>query len=802
MNKNKTIHIISQAHLDLAWLWSWQESYSEAINNVRTVVRLMETYPSLTFSYSTAGIYQWFKKSAPELFRKIQKLAKEGRWELIGGWLAEVDCNLPSGESFIRQALHGKDFFQGNFGQNVNIGYCPDAFGHCGGLPQILKQTGYEYYVFSKPRLDKSFPHLFQWESADGSRIPAWRIHDAYATGPESTPETLEKEIYDAAENNFPPNCNHTAFMLGLGDHGGGPSEAQIKAILNLAKREDLPNIKFSTFRELFANLHNDISFDDLPIIKGEIQPHNIGCYSANGKIKHLNRKTEIELSMTETVETIAKLNYQTTPQSSKLKEAWENLLFNQFHDILAGTCIERCYDDAAESIGSAIQTAKKITTSRLHMISGSVDTSKFKYNGLFAFNPLPSKRLEQISLDMFTAIDGCEGPLIKSVIDPETKKHLPVQWLNADAPYGPWLKEWKKLLVSVDLPPCGYKVFELSADEPDEKNIAVPLIQWEKSADKLGIKNKFFKNEISLIVCDDYSDTFGHDRTSFLGEKKHFYTEKEYVLEDGPLRYRNRLTGTFNRSNIDMQVFTYPDKKYIDMEISGNWQEQNSLLKLELPTALSDSKAFFQMPFESIERKTDGSEVPGHSWCALSGKLNGKSYNIGIINSGIYSFDAVDNTIHLTLRRSVQAPHYNELQYSEEQGKKFLDQGTFTEQLRIIMWEGEWDSAFISKASSEFQLKSYVLMDTIHDGSKNLLESFLQLNAETSVISALKTSEKGNDIILRLAETGGFSDTANIISKTSDFNFEIELKPYQVKTVRLSHINNSWEINVVDALE
>jgi alpha-mannosidase len=809
MNKDKTIHIISQAHLDLAWLWSWQKSYSEAINNVRTVVRLMETYPSLTFTYSNAVIYQWMKDSAPGLFCKIQKLVKEGRWELIGGWLVEADCNLPSGESFIRQALYGKNFFQHNFEQKVNTGYCPDAFGHCGGLPQILKQTGYEYYVFSKPRLDDSFPHLFQWESTDGSRIPTWRIYGAYATGPDSTPETLEKEIYYAAENNFPPNCNHTALMLGLGDHGGGPSEAQIKAILDLAKREDLPNIKFSTFRELFANLRNDISFDDLPVIKGEIQPHNIGCYSANGKIKHLNRKTEIELSMAETVETVARLNYEIPTQHSKLKEAWESLLFNQFHDILAGTCIEQCYDDAAESIGSAIQTAKKITTSRLHMISGSVDTSKFKYNGLFAFNPIPAARHEYISLDMFTAIDGCEGPVIKSVIDPETKKHLPVQWVNADAPYGPWLREWKKLLVPVELPPCGYKVFELSADEPDDTNIPTPLVQWGKSTDKLGIKNIIdncgnpcFEDDISLIVCDDYSDTFGHNRTSFLGEKKYLSPEKEYILEQGPLRYHNRLTGIFNRSNINMQILTYPEKNYIDIEISGNWQEHNSILKLELPTALSDSKAFFQMPFECIERTADGSEVPGHSWCALSGKLNGKNYNIGIINSGIYSFDAVDNTMHLTLRRSVQAPHYNELQYSEEQGKKFLDQGEFTENLRIIMWEEAWDSTFISKVANEFQLKSYVLMDTIHDGTKDLLESFLHLDAQTTVISSLKTAESGNAVIIRLVETGGCYDTANIISKSSDFNFQLKLNPYQVRTVRLNPYGNDWEIEFINALE
>lgn len=769
----------------------------------------METYPELKFSYSNAVLYQWIQNSAPELFHKIQRFVKGGRWELIGGWITEADCNLPSGESFIRQALYGKKFFRDNFGQEVNTGYCPDAFGHCGGLPQILKQTGYKYYVFSKPRLDESFPHLFQWQSADGSRIPAWRVYGGYATGPDSTPESLEEEILYALENNFPPECSHTALMLGLGDHGGGPSETQIKAVIKLAERKDLPHIKFSTFSELFAGLRNDISFDALPVVKGEIQPHNIGCYSANGEIKHLNRRAEIELFKAETVETVAKQYYDAPYQASPLEEAWENLLFNQFHDIIAGTCIEPCYNDAAESIGSAIHTAKKTITSRLHMISGKVDTSRFKYNGLFVFNPLPWEREEQISIDMFTSIDACQGPVIQSVIDPESGRLLPVQWAEADSPYGPWLVEWKKLLVSVKLPPCGYKVFQLSPDKPDDKNIPVPPVIWERSENKLGIRNvkddsgnSCLSEDISLIVCEDYSDTFGHGRTSFLGEKKYFSFEKEYAIEQDPLQYRSRLTGKFGNSDLSMQVSTRTGKAYLDLDISGNWQEHHKLLKLEVPAGLTDSKAFFHMPFESIERKANDSEVPGHSWCALSGKLNGKDYNIGVINSGIHSFDAINNTIHLTLRRSVQGPRYNEMQYSEEQGKKFLDQGAFSEKLRIIMWEGEWDSAFISKAALEFQFPGYVLMDTIHEGSKAPVESFLRLNARSTILSALKTAEDGNGIIIRLAETGGRHDTVNIKSKLSNFNFNFELKPYQILTAKLIPCDDGWEKNIVNALE
>ena len=805
--KNKTIHIISQAHLDLAWLWSWQESYSEAINNIRTIVRLMRKYPELKFSYSNAVIYKWILDSNPELFAKIQKLVEAKRWEIIGGWWVESDCNLPSGESLIRQAAHGKEFFSRHFKQNINVGYCPDAFGHCGGLPQILKTTGFEYYVFSKPRLGKYFPHLFLWESLDGSRIPTWRIYGGYATGPESTPETLEKEIYYAANNNFPPNCNNTAIMLGLGDHGGGPSETQIKAILDLAKREDLPNIKFSTFNELFANLQKDICFDELPVIKGEIQPHNIGCYSANGKIKSLNRKTENELFVAESVEVLAQMSTNQKSQIGKLDKAWKGLLFNQFHDIIAGTCIERCYEDAYASIGNASQTAKRVTTTLMHRISGSVDTSNFKNNGIFVFNPLPWKRKECISLDMFTAIDGCEGPVIKSVIDPQTKELLPVQWTAAASPYGPWLKEWEKLLVQVELPPCGYSVFELSSEESSIEPKS--LISWKPSQINMGIENLhdisgnvFFKDAIKLIVCDDDSDTFGHNRTSFLSKKGYVKFKEIFSLETGPYRHCKRLTGKYNDSDIELKVFTYPETNYFDIEISGNWQEKNKVLKLEIPNQLEDSRTFYEMPFECIERAADGREVPGHSWSAISGKLDEKMFNIGIINNGVYSFDSTNEAFHLTIRRSVQAVHYNDLQYSKEQGKKYLDQGSFSESLRIVMWEGKWDSAHISKKAKEYQISSYSLMDTNHEGANALSESYLQLNSKTTIISALKTARDKNNVIIRLVETGGSYDTVNITSESLDFNIELKLTPYQICTVRLISNGCNWELETIDALE
>lgn len=76
----------------------------------------------------------------------------EGRWEVVGAWPVEPDCNMPAAESFVRHALYGMAFCRRALGVDVRIGFNPDSFGHAAGLPTILKNSGYNAYVFMRPR--------------------------------------------------------------------------------------------------------------------------------------------------------------------------------------------------------------------------------------------------------------------------------------------------------------------------------------------------------------------------------------------------------------------------------------------------------------------------------------------------------------------------------------------------------------------------------------------------------------------------------------------------------------------------
>ncbi|OGV39216.1 MAG: hypothetical protein A2020_11285 [Lentisphaerae bacterium GWF2_45_14] len=809
MNTRKTIHIISQAHLDLAWLWNWRQSIAEALNNLNTITRLMNEYKNMTFSYSNAFLYQWIKKTSPMLFKEIQRLVQEGRWEIVGGWLVESDCNLPSGESLIRQALYGKSFFMDNFNVDVKVGYCPDAFGHCDAIPKILKSTGFDYYVFSKPRLGNDFPHLFKWRSADGSEIITWRIHGGYATGPDTNSAALENEIQYAAANNFTDGCNHTAFFLGLGDHGGGPSEEQIQKIIELSENREGALTKFSTLTELFETLRKEQnSFKNLKVIEGEIHHHNIGCYSAHGGIKKANRKTEFELQTAESISTLSVLLGYSGSQDERLKEMWEDLLFNHFHDIIAGTCIPECYQDADEMLASTRLAAKKITAQSLFSISQNINTSNIKNNAVFAFNPLPWAREEIIAIDMFTAIDGSMGSKIASAIDPETGTKIPIQFANADSPYGPWLKEWKKLLLKTSLPAFGYRVLELSAAFPDSIKQNFDMT-YTASDNVLGINelydssgNIFTADAIKLIVCKDDSDTFGHGHISFMKEPENVPLAQSYSLENGPLRKRLRLAGTYGNSALNLDIITYSGLDFFDLVIYGNWQENNKVLKLELPFNLKEVEASFQMPFGAVSRKTDGNEVPGHSWCSISGKLKDNSYSVGIINDGIYSFDVIDAIIHVTLRRSVQYTHYGECKQSEESGITYLDQGHFSHKIRILPQQDTEKVSQLDRYALEFNIAPCSFTETRHDGALKLSDSFFRLEANHTHLTTLKLAKNKKDLIIRLVEAAGKGEEILIISDLLNLRHTERMEAYQIKTISFSYKDSEWKSSHVNALE
>ena len=816
MQKSKTIHIISQAHLDLAWLWTWKESWSEALNNLHSVTRLMDKYEDLKFSYSSSILYQWVQESSPRLFETVSRLVQSGRLEIVGGWTVEPDCNIPSGESFVRQALYGKSFFRKHFGVGVDTAYNPDAFGHGGGLPQILVESDFKHYVFSKPRYSvEKFPVLFWWESPNGSRILTWRVTPpfGYATGPELTSEELGQSLREVADGFFPAETSHTTFFLGVGDHGGGPSEAHIKKIMQLQEDPDFPELRFSTFTEFFQCLKTEVDLNTIPVHKGDIGHHNIGCYSAMGDIKRINRLSEISLANAEVTSALTCMKNSLPYPEKKIRQSWQEVLFHQFHDIIAGTCTPKCYEEAFNALGSVLNTATKINSRALHSIAQTVDTSHLNHNALFVFNPFPWPRQCLVEMDMYTAIDGARGKPIESIYDSESGKLLPTQWTRADSPYGPWMKEWKKLLVSAYIPACGYKVLEYStkkaAPNKTEDTKEVPFLQVSTLANEFGTKingsnpdGTEFEACVRLLVIKDDSDTFGHDRTRFLNVEDEIKLEGTHTIETGPLRTNVRLTGSLNESRITMDIVTYTGCDLVDFFISGEWLEKNSILKFEVSSTLKEPSAYFEMPCYMAKRNLDGEESPGHSWAALHGEAGTGNAMLAVINSGQYSHDAIDSSLHVILRRSVSFMHYGSCTNDPHFNKLFMDQGEFRTHLRIVAKAGEWQSQWAYQEATNFQSKAHVIADTQHAGTEAMTDSFLEILSDHVQLMALKQHESGNGWILRLFETGGIKDTVCIRFVLLDYLIEETILSWQIITLHLTQENGIWQHRVISMLE
>ncbi|MCJ7550513.1 MAG: alpha-mannosidase, partial [Anaerolineae bacterium] len=348
-----TLHMIGNGHIDPVWLWQWQEGFQEVLATFRSALDRMNEYPDFHFTASSAAFYSWVERIDPAMFAEIQARVAEGRWELAGGWWIEPDCNVPGGESFVRQGLYGQRYFKEKFGVTARVGYAIDSFGHHAVLPQILKKSGLDFYVFMRPGPhEKDMPgRISWWESEDSSRVLTFRIPFSYCVWGDN----LEPHIRRCAAEMQPP-IDELMCFYGVGNHGGGPTVDNIAGIQRLNTEENLPHLAFSTTAAFFDNT---VAKDwPLPIVHDELQHHASGCYAAHSGIKRWNRLAENTLMRAEKWSAVAAQVTGLPYPKAALTQAWKDTLFNQFHDIMAGTSLEEAYEDAHNLYGEAVTLA------------------------------------------------------------------------------------------------------------------------------------------------------------------------------------------------------------------------------------------------------------------------------------------------------------------------------------------------------------------------------------------------------------------------------------------------------------
>jgi alpha-mannosidase len=788
--KKLSLHLIGNAHIDMAWLWRYLETIEVTRATFQAAIDNLKAYPDFHFSHGQAHSYQWIEQYHPEMFREIQKYVREGRWEIVGGTWVESDANMPSGESLVRQYLYGKRYFKQKFGVNVKHGFFPDTFGHPSTLPQILSKSGIETYTFFRPGEEE---RMFWWESPDGSRVFAHHPSNWYGTW-SGVPDT----VWSAAvrtKTNF--SVSNAVQFFGVGDHGGGPTRRQIEQIQELGRVNLYPETKMSTFGSFYSHLVPEKK--NAAVERGEQNPAFEGCYTSQARIKLNNRKAEALLPTAEMVSALA-MRYGYDYPLRELQEAWQRALFNQFHDILCGSGIHEIYIDSDQFYLEAFERAEAALRGGLRTIAAGVSTTHRSKQAtpIVVFNPLNWKRTEPIELGR-----KYETGRVPRVID-EKGKEIPVQVIERSS------DSVTIAFLPKDVPSIGYRTYWISSGRETPVTVSGDLT----------LENRFFRVEIDKqtgCVSRIYDKSRKREVLSprALGNQLQIQEDSApmsawviglrgkpdsitsprsvRVLQSGKVRKVVRSEYEFENSSFTMDVILYNELPRIDFRCIADWHHRKRILKIAFPVNIADGRATFEVPYGAIGRTTDGREVVAQKWVDLSTN----DYEVSLLNDSKYGFDVNGNVIRMTALRAPTDPDPK------------ADEGKHQFSYALCPHARSWEDGSTVRRGYEFNTPMIIVQTDQHHGQLPSSYSFLQLSQPNVVVSTLKKCEDDNGLILRFYETAGKATQAHLqfpqpivragemdliewseqpISSTDlkEGALNVSLKPFEIKTLKL----------------
>ncbi|MBC7328325.1 alpha-mannosidase [bacterium] len=781
------IHLIGNAHIDPVWLWRWSEGMQVVRATCQSVLELLDRYPNFKFSFSSVIFYKWLEENDPDMFAKIKKYVQEGRWEILGGWIVEPDCNIPCGESFVRHSLYGQLFFKSRFGKFAKVGYNPDSFGHNASIPQILAKSGMEFYVFMRPAPhEKELPsYIFNWKSKDGSAVLTYRIPRSYATGIGDLRQDLESFLREVNEK-----LEKAMFFFGKGDHGGGPTEENLKSLERLKNEFSNHTFIFSTTEEFFR----DLKGEEYPTVEDELQYHSRGCYTSCSLIKKLNRQTECNLITSEKISAISSLLTKKEYPREKFQEAWETLLFCQFHDILAGSSIEPAYEDARNFLGSSLHTADKLANYAFQNIANRI---KIERQAVIVFNPSSWQRKGVVEVELSWQDEALQfiSP------DGEIQEGQEIQSLSVTG--------MRRFLFLADVPPLGYKVYELlPAKKEYNPDYKLENEFFSLSLDENGYISHLLDKTANLepltypalvpLVIEDPGDAWGHDINSFREVVGQFKAYEAKFIEAGPLRWKLRVKSRYGESELWQDFIVYKGLPFIDVEATLLWKEKRKMLKISLPTVMSKSTAFFSIPYGFIEREQNGEEQPLNQWMNIDDE--NKGYGVAFINDSKYGGDVLEGEMRLSIVRSPVYAHHIPRQLESGIDYHYMDQGYHRFSYRIYPHKGSWQDAGVVRVAEEFNNPLLSMIEHPHQGTLPPSFSLLEIKPLDVIISALKFAEEEDALILRLWETTGKRTKTLLIVNHPHTSWEGELAPTEIKTLKLDL--NSLKFEETNLLE
>jgi alpha-mannosidase len=836
-----SIRLTGNSHIDAAWLWPWTETVHVVHDTFSTALQLMNEYPQYTYTQSAAAYSEWMCEKYPAICGEIQDRVKEGRWEMVGGMWVEPDLNMPDGESLVRQLLIGKRYFKDKFGADVRIGWNPDSFGYNWQLPQIYKRSGIDYFVTQKMDWNDTnhLPFkLFWWESPDGSKVLTYFPHD-YDLGIE--PEALAKDVAQARQRN--PGLPEMMHLYGIGDHGGGPTRAMLDSGVRWTDPKMVyPKTFFGIAQGFFSDVEGKLDSEHSPvwnyksIAKGWTQlpappaglvsiptwddelyfEYHRGVMTSQANHKRNMRESEVWMLDAEKYSSLAWLSGRAYPTDT-LNEAWKKVLFNQFHDLAAGSGIGVIYKEAQRDYDMVRFTSGEASSAALAEISARVDTrSPAGTVPALIFNPLAWDRTDVVEFSVQMPNNTKEGV---SVTDGQNHA-VASQVLSMDA-----ASNTVHLLVEPkSVPSLGYSLLRVAAGRRDAssdlsahdltlENSALRVVVDPKTGCITSLYDKRSKFEsIAAGGCGNELIAFADNPKQYDAWNIDSDFEKSFtrldsadsvtMAEHGPLRATIRVVRTWQKSKFVQDITLYAGLDRVDVVNDIDWHETHILLKAAFPLAASSDHATYEIPYGSIERPTTRNnsweaakfEVPALRWADLGNAAHGFS----LINDSKYGYDAIGNVLRISLLRSPTWPDPD------------ADRGHHHFVYALYPHADDWKKALTVRRGYELNSQLKALAVEAHTGAWRGEQSFVKVDSENVVLTAMKKTEDGNALLFRLYEwagkdsevtiavpAGGTSATmtnlmehpeGSALAISSDGKITVPVHPFEIVSIRVDY--------------
>ncbi len=729
--------LIGHSHMDTAWLWDIKETVKKCARTYSNQMNLMDQYPEYKFIQSSAYHTALMQEYYPDLFEDIRKAVAAGRYEPNGGVWIECDCNIPSGEMMIRQFLWGQKFTQEHFGYTSDAFWLPDTFGYSVSLPQIMQGCGVKYFLTTKIVWGDTtdFPYdTFYWKGLDGTKV---FVHfNKTHSGPE--PKNMFRHVLEDSRDSIKEKnvSNMRLLSYGEGDGGGGPTFEMIEVANRLGDVEGLPRSSHITVSEFMKKLEASVAEPSTYTGELYLELHR-GTLTNQHTIKRNNRLAEIALRNLEYITVRSSIRKDIAAADEFIKPLLGDLLVNQFHDILPGTCIPSAHEQSILETGRVIEESNRL-------LEDLIETQSSE-NTVSVLNTLSFERRDVIYLDYR------EGYVVKGnyrqqkVTDLEGNTRLAVLGVEIPA------------FSSVVLELVPGSIEAVSAFEEKDNVLHTPYatVVFDKKGYIESFVDKRVNRELrgegyslnAFLMAEDVPwdwDNWDIDADIECKFKEEAVLLSRKVVSDGAVEYRIRSEYQLTaKSSLRQDMIFYADSAEVRFDTVLNWQEEHRLLKTAFDTAIHTDFARHEVQFGYIKRPTSRNtpeekakfEVCNHKYTDLSENR----YGVAILNDCKYGISAKDSQLRLTLHKGGSRPDYHG------------DKGVHTFSYGFCPHDRGFGAETVIKPAYRFNISPIVVNGSYEE------ESLVKVEADNIMIEAVKPAQdQEKAFVLRLYEAEG----------------------------------------------